>query len=123
MPYDHCPVLPQVTAVDEPFGTHRLSVLTSVGRGPCSNARVKDRQVATRSCFSETSTSMSWPKWRTTTHQPSLPPGDPPTQQGPRKRSRRIHDPSGYSIHTGFYRSMVPIGANRQTNRGSRCNE
>ena len=39
------------------------SVLTSVGRGPCFRARVKNRQVAARSRFSDTSTSMTWTNW------------------------------------------------------------
>ncbi len=34
-----------------------------------------------------------------------------------------VHDPFRCSIHSDFYRSMVCIGANRQTNRGFRCRE
>jgi len=36
-------------------------VVTSVGDGPCSNAWVKNRRVASRSRFSVTRTSMTWP--------------------------------------------------------------
>ena len=39
------------------------SVVTSVGDGPCSSARVKNRRVATMSRFSETNTSMTCPNW------------------------------------------------------------
>jgi hypothetical protein len=43
--------------------TAALSVMTSVGDGPCSSARVKNRRVAAMSRFWETSTSMTCPNW------------------------------------------------------------
>jgi hypothetical protein len=41
----------------------RLIGADSLGRGPCSKARVKNRRVAARSRFWETSTSMTCPNW------------------------------------------------------------
>jgi hypothetical protein len=61
------------------------SVVTLVEHGPCTRARMKNRRVAARSRFGDTSTSMTWPSWSIARYR------HPPTSDF---HIRLIHEPT-----------------------------